>query len=138
MKVRGCQEHSMLLWLKGPEPTVRTTENSTHIWHSFNDEYLLDPRAWVINVANWLDSYGSKKRVWWTTRWTLWEPRVIHTPVCWQILSLERFLHIKILAKARKVAQFIKIFNRIKKKKHHPEDLEEMSFWNYDKVLEIC
>lgn len=87
------------------KPTVRTTENSSHIWHSFKDEYLLDPRAWVINVANWLASYGSKKRMWWTTRWTLWEPRAIHTPVCWQILSLQRFLLIKILAKTRKVAQ---------------------------------
>lgn len=51
--------------------TVRTTENSTHIWHSFKEEYLLDPRTWVINAANWLASYGSKKRMWWTTRWTL-------------------------------------------------------------------
>ena len=91
------------------KPTVRTTENSSHIWHSFKDEYLLDPRAWVINVANWLASYGSKKRMWWTTRWTLWEPRAIHTPVCWQILSLERFLLIKILAKTRKVAVYQEI-----------------------------
>lgn len=34
--------------------------------------------------------------------------------------------------------ELTKMFYRTKKKEHLPKDLEEMSFWNQDKILENC
>lgn len=43
------------------------------------------------------------------------------------------------ISKDKKIStELIKMSCRMRKKKHLPEDLQAMSFWNQDKVLENC